>query len=204
MSVSLPETVTDRHRGHKEVSWEPCLPQPTCLPPTAVNPEQTCCPPRPRLGTGSPAGPVPALLPAADTYPPADQQFPAHSWEVSGLRDRVYSPPGLGRRPQAGARLEPQRTQLPAYHTVTVLQACGPVRCTVRRPCSHVMAPREESSWDSAPDICAACFASDSRGPDCWDRQGLSGWTKITARRGERKDSQRRLSPSRSHSGSRA
>lgn len=104
-----------------------------------MNPEQTCCPPRPRLGTGSPAGPIPDLLPAANTYPPADQQFPAHSWEVSGLRDRVYSPPGLGRRPQTGARLEPQRTQVPAYHTVAVLQACSPVRCAVRK----AMFPRD-------------------------------------------------------------
>lgn len=97
-----------------------------------------------------------------------------------------------------------QRTRLPASRMVTVLLACGPVGYTAQKPRSHVTAPREESSWDSAPDVCAACFASGSRSPDGWDRQGLSGWTKIAVRRGERKDSQRRLGPSRSRSGSRA
>lgn len=35
--------------------------------------------------------------------------------------------------------------------------------------------------------------------PRLWDSQGLSGWTKITTRRGERKDSQRRLSALQGH-----
>lgn len=35
------------------------------------------------LQAGGPAGHAPALVPPADTHPPADRQFPAHSWEVS-------------------------------------------------------------------------------------------------------------------------
>ena len=85
-----------------------------------------------------------------------------------------------------------------------LLRACGPVGYTAQKPRSHVTASREESSWESAPDVCAAWFASGSRSPDGWDRQGLSGWTKLAVRRGEKKDSQRRLGPSRSRSGSRA
>lgn len=57
-----------------------CLPRPPvfCSPPSHSGPQHRAAGHRGQgLGVGSPAGP------AADTVPPADQQFPAHSWEVS-------------------------------------------------------------------------------------------------------------------------
>lgn len=47
-----------------------------------------------------------------------------------------------------------------------------------------VAPPKESFPWDSAPDIRAAWFASGSQSPDCCHSQGLSGWIKITWRRG--------------------
>lgn len=143
------------------------------------------------------------LFPAADTHPPGDH---------SSLHTAGRSLGSVTGCPHPQARLVPlERSQAcaaenPAPYLLHghLLRACGPVGYMAQKLRSHVTAPREEPSWESAPDVCAAWFASGSRSPDGWDRQGLSGWTKIAVRRGERKDSERRLGPSRSRSGSRA
>lgn len=84
---------------------------------------------------GGPVGPAPALCPAADTHSPADQRFPAHSWEFSrqwyGSATGCLSfPPGRGRRSQTGARTE-QRAPLSASCTVTIPRHVVPAGCTV-------------------------------------------------------------------------
>lgn len=43
---------------------------------------------------------------------------------------------------------------------------------------SHVMAPQEEPSGDSAPDVCAAWFASGSQSPDCGTAKGCQAGQK--------------------------
>lgn len=133
----LPKTVVSG--SHKEVSWEPCLPLPTCLLSTPLQSAtgKTCCLPRPR-----PAGRRPSRARSCPPSncrprPPADQQFPAHLWGGSSgskaPHNRVPLPPSLGQHSQTGARNERGEPSSPPLSPSPPSKPVVPVGCTVRK-----------------------------------------------------------------------
>lgn len=146
--------------------------------------------------------------------PTADQQVLAHSWlDKPGWEDSRQQQNSVTECPDTRprqlshtrARVEQWSTQLPAprSHGAPGMWSL-PAGCTVwrgRGPCGGAQRGIL-LGFGTRRLCCLVCLQLTE--PDCSDSQGLSGWTKIAARGGKRKDDSRRLSPSRSRRGSRA